>query len=71
MVDESEFDEEVNQLHKRVQEEAAKREKLELQVRLLEQRLILLGACRICSGKTVPPVSALEQEFHAKGHRWD
>ena len=71
MVDESEFDEEVNQLHKRVQEEAAKREKLEAQVRVLEQRLIMLSPCRICSGKTVPPISALEQEFHAKGHHWD
>ncbi len=71
MVDESEFDEEVNQLHKRVGEEAAKREKLELQVRGLEQRLILLSPCRICSGKAVPPVSVLEHEFHAKGHHWD
>jgi len=71
MVDESEFDEEVNRLHKRLQEEAAKHEKLEMQVRALEQRLILLSPCRVCSGKTVPPISALEHEFHSKGHHWD
>ncbi len=61
----------MNQLHKRVQEEAAKREKLEAQVRVLEQRLIMLSPFRVCGGKTVPPMSVLEQEFHAKGYHWD